>query len=64
MFSVEEGDGKDVYPDMENALDGFNASDALQQRARENCSYEWADDIDVLNVLHSVNDWPVILEVI
>lgn len=65
MFSVEEGDHKDVYPDVENALDCFNSADALQQRARENnCNYDWADDIDVLNVLHSVNDWPVTLQVI
>lgn len=62
MFSVEENDSKDVYPDVENALDCFNAADALQQRARDN-SYDWADDIDVLNVLHSVNEWPVTLQV-
>lgn len=62
MFSVEEGDTKDVYPDVENALDCFNTGDALQQRNRgeNNCNYDWADDIDVLNVLHSVNDWPVL----
>lgn len=60
MFSVDGGDGKDVYPDM----DAFSTNEALQQRARENnCNYEWADDIDVLNVLHSVNDWPVTLQV-
>lgn len=66
MFSVEEGDAKDVYPDVENALDCFNTGDALQQRNRgeNNCNYDWADDIDVLNVLHSVNDWPVTLQVI
>lgn len=64
MFSVEETDSKDVYSDVENALDCFNTGDALQQRSRENnCNYEWADDIDVLNVLHSVNDWPVTLQV-
>lgn len=65
MFSVEEGDTKDVYPDVENALDCFNTGDALQQRSRgeSNCNYDWADDIDVLNVLHSVNDWPVTLQV-
>lgn len=65
MFSVEEGDTKDVYPDVENALDCFNTGDALQQRNRgeNNCNYDWADDIDVLNVLHSVNDWPVTLQV-
>lgn len=66
MFSVEEGDTKDVYPDVENALDCFNTGDALQQRNRgeSNCNYDWADDIDVLNVLHSVNDWPVTLQVL
>lgn len=64
MFSVEEGDNKDVYPDIESSMDVFN-TDALQQRSRENnCNYDWADDIDVLNVLHSVNDWPVTLQVI
>ena len=70
MFSVEEAlsvdDTKDVYPDVESALDCFNTGDALQQRNRgdNNCSYDWADDIDVLNVLHSVNDWPVTLQVL
>lgn len=64
MFSVEESDNKDVYPDVENAMDCFNTGDPLQQRARENnCNYDWTDDIDVLNVLHSVNDWPVTLQV-
>lgn len=64
MFAVGDGDNKDVYPDIENALDCFNAADALQQRVRENnCNYEWADDLDVLNVLHSVNEWPVTLQV-
>lgn len=63
MFSVEESDNKDVYPDIDSPMDVFN-TDALQQRTRENnCNYDWADDIDVLNVLHSVNDWPVTLQV-
>lgn len=64
MFSVEEGDNKDAYLDIDTPTDVFNA-DALQQRTREsNCNYDWADDIDVLNVLHSVNDWPVTLQVL
>lgn len=27
------------------------------------CNYKWADDIDVINVLHGVSDWPVALQV-
>lgn len=64
MFSVEEADGKNIYPDIENALKGFSSGDASQQRTREaNSNYEWADDIDVLNILHNVNDWPATLQV-
>lgn len=62
MFSVEESDTKDVYPDIDSSMDVFN-TEALQQRARENnCNYDW-DDIDVMNVLQSVSDWPVTLQV-
>lgn len=62
MFSVEESDNKDVYPDIDSTMDVFS-TDALQQRTRENnCNYDW-DDIDVMNVLQSVSDWPVTLQV-
>lgn len=61
MFSVDESDTKDGFPDLENPLDCFLTG---AQRARDaNCGDDWADDIDVLNVLHSVNDWPVTLQV-
>lgn len=59
MFSVEEPDAKNVYTEFENSLKGFASADLTQQRGRSDCNYEWADDIDVLNVLHGANDWPV-----
>lgn len=59
MFSVEEPDAKTVYTEIENTLKGFSGADLVQQRGRADCNYEWADDIDVLNVLHGANDWPV-----
>lgn len=59
MFSVEEPDAKNVYTEIENSLKGFAGADLTQQRGRSDCNYEWADDIDVLNVLHGANDWPV-----
>lgn len=61
MFSVEEPDAKNVYTEIENSLKGFANADLTQQRGRSDCNYEWADDIDVLNVLHGANDWPVSL---
>lgn len=61
MFSVEEPDAKNVYTEIENSLKGFASADLTQQRGRTDCNYEWADDIDVLNVLHGANDWPVSL---
>lgn len=59
MFTVEETDAKNAYPDIENSLEAFGSADGQQRTREANCNYEWADDIDVLNVLHSVNDWPV-----
>lgn len=59
MFSVEEPDAKNMYTEIENSLKGFANADLTQQRGRSDCNYEWADDIDVLNVLHGANDWPV-----
>lgn len=59
LFSVEESDNKDAYVDIESSMDVFN-TDAMQQRTRENnCNYDWPDEMDVLNVLRSVNNWPV-----
>lgn len=54
MFPLEDADAKNVYAELENSLKNFNSGDASQQR-----NYEWTEDLDVLNVLHSVNEWPV-----
>lgn len=66
MFTVDDTDSEtiDMYPDLDESLENFNTDEVGSDGTREPiCSYEWADDIDVINVLHGVSDWPVSLQV-
>lgn len=66
MFQIEEGvddtmEECAIYPDVES-LENFQTGDNLPDGSREPiCNLEWADDIDVINVLHG--EWPVTLQV-
>lgn len=68
MFTVDDSDSdtlEKMYPHLEESLRDFNPdeledSDDAQEPI---CNYEWADDIDVINVLHGVSEWPVALQV-
>lgn len=68
MFTVEDSQSESIedcvmYPALES-LENFNADDVGSDGSREQiCNYEWADDIDVINVLHGVSEWPVALQV-
>lgn len=70
MFSMEENvednmEECSIYPDIDSSLENFQTGDNTQDSSREPiCNYEWADDIDVINVLHGVSEWPVTLQVI
>lgn len=68
MFTVEDTDSEVIecgmYPALEESLENFSTDDVESDGSREPiCNYEWADDIDVINVLHGVSDWPVALQV-
>lgn len=66
MFSVDEGvddtmEECAIYPDVES-MESFQTGDTAPDGSREPiCNLEWADDIDVINVLHG--EWPVTLQV-
>ncbi|KAJ6639711.1 Ankyrin repeat and KH domain-containing protein mask, partial [Pseudolycoriella hygida] len=67
MFTVEDPQSESIeecgmYPAMEESLGTFNADDVGADGSREQINYEWTDDIDVINVLHGVSDWPVALQ--
>lgn len=69
MFTVEDSQSESIeecgmYPALEESLENFNADDVGSDGSRDPiCNYEWADDIDVINVLHGVSEWPVALQV-
>lgn len=69
MFTVEDSQSESIeecgmYPALEESLENFNADDVGSDGSRDQiCNYEWADDIDVINVLHGVSEWPVALQV-
>lgn len=73
MFTVEDVDEEQVdecagvtglYP-LNESLESFNTTEDIESdTSRDQINnYEWADDIDVINVLHGVSDWPVALQV-
>lgn len=74
MFTVEDVDEEHVdecsgvtglYPSLDESLDSFNTTEDVESDCSRDQinNYEWADDIDVINVLHGVSDWPVALQV-
>lgn len=69
MFTVEDAESEVIdecgmYPALEETLENFTTDDVESDGTREPiCNYEWADDIDVINVLHGVSEWPVALQV-
>lgn len=72
MFTVEDVDEEQVeecsgglYPTLDESLDSFNTTEDVESDCSRDQinNYEWADDIDVINVLHGVSDWPTALQV-
>lgn len=69
MFTVDGTDNEvieecGIYTSsMDGSMDNSASDDFDGDGSREPCSYEWTDDIDVINVLHGVPDWPVSLQV-
>lgn len=69
MFTVADPEAEVIdecgmYPALEETLENFTTDDVESDGSREPiCNYEWADDIDVINVLHGVSEWPVALQV-
>lgn len=69
MFTVDGTDNEvieecGIYTSsMDGSMDNSTSDDFDGDGSREPCSYEWTDDIDVINVLHGVPDWPVSLQV-
>lgn len=69
MFSVSEENLDEnmeecaMYPDIESPMENFQSGENVQDNREPVCNLEWADDIDVINVLHGVSEWPVTLQV-
>lgn len=69
MFSVEENvddtmDECPMYPDIDGAMENYPGGDNTTDSNSEQVgNLDWTDDIDVINVLHGVSEWPVGLQV-
>lgn len=69
MFSVEENVADNmeecrIYPDIDGSMENYQGGDNTTDSNSEQVgNLDWTDDIDVINVLHGVSEWPVGLQV-